>query len=287
MSVREFSAVEGSLMSSVPGAGALHRAVEPFAIAFDRVKPTRDTVIRGILSVVERGEIAPGQRFPPERELAKSMGVSRDTLREAIRALSQLGYVETRRGRYGGTFVCEDLPQELRAAPHSASSKAARHGPKPAFSQSTQDHDTQRNLAESPLLDQVAELVSTLRVVQIGAIIQLAAAHDLDNRVAALYEHQRQIAGSDVAFCRSEDARFHLTLVRLSGLKHLVDPTAEVWSQVVELLQQVPSTTCTRATNNDVHLRIAHALQERRVDDAVETERLHLATLEWVLRNEL
>lgn len=54
--------------------------------------------------VVER-TLAPGQKLPNEMELAESLGVSRATLREAIRTLSAQGVLEVRRGK--GTFVSE------------------------------------------------------------------------------------------------------------------------------------------------------------------------------------
>ena len=46
----------------------------------------------------------PGESLPPERELASKLGVSRDTVREAIKSLADAGYLVARRGRYGGTF---------------------------------------------------------------------------------------------------------------------------------------------------------------------------------------
>ena len=49
--------------------------------------------------------VAPGEKLPAERELAVQLGISRVTLREAIRALQDAGYLEVRRGRYGGAFV--------------------------------------------------------------------------------------------------------------------------------------------------------------------------------------
>src|SRR5262249_38570743 len=63
-----------------------------------------------MLPVIKLGLVARGDRFPPERELAGLLGVSRLTLREAIRALQQAGYVASRRGRFGGTFVTYEQP---------------------------------------------------------------------------------------------------------------------------------------------------------------------------------
>ncbi|RBO70570.1 FadR/GntR family transcriptional regulator, partial [Microbacterium sp. H6] len=62
-----------------------------------------DTVAR-LVQTIRLGVVAPGESLPPERELAASFGVSRDTVREAIRELADTGYLLPRRGRYGGTF---------------------------------------------------------------------------------------------------------------------------------------------------------------------------------------
>src|ERR1700712_782614 len=68
-----------------------------------------DTVGR-LLETIRLGGLEAGESLPPERELATRLGVSRDTVREAIRSLSDAGYLVSRRGRYGGTFLADDLP---------------------------------------------------------------------------------------------------------------------------------------------------------------------------------
>ena len=64
-----------------------------------------EETVERLLQAVKLGQVRPGERLPSERELAQQFGVSRVTLREAIRALAQEGYFESRRGRSGGTFV--------------------------------------------------------------------------------------------------------------------------------------------------------------------------------------
>jgi DNA-binding FadR family transcriptional regulator len=64
-----------------------------------------EETVERLLTVIKLGLLGPGQRFPPERELAAQLGISRLTLRDAIRELQQAGYVESRRGRFGGTFI--------------------------------------------------------------------------------------------------------------------------------------------------------------------------------------
>src|SRR5581483_9862673 len=62
------------------------------------------TVAR-LVQAIKLGMVIDGDRLPPERELAERLQVSRVTLREAIAALRDAGYLESRRGRSGGTFV--------------------------------------------------------------------------------------------------------------------------------------------------------------------------------------
>ncbi|WP_307101638.1 FadR/GntR family transcriptional regulator [Arthrobacter globiformis] len=58
-----------------------------------------------IKGLIRRGELGPGDRLPPERELAESLGVARVSLREALKHLQETGYIASRRGKTGGTFV--------------------------------------------------------------------------------------------------------------------------------------------------------------------------------------
>jgi DNA-binding FadR family transcriptional regulator len=71
-----------------------------------------EETVERLLTAIKLGFVKPGERFPAERELAAQLRVSRITLREAIRALQQAGYVESRRGRFGGTFVTWQVPRQ-------------------------------------------------------------------------------------------------------------------------------------------------------------------------------
>jgi GntR family transcriptional repressor for pyruvate dehydrogenase complex len=63
----------------------------------------RQRVVGRIVELIRTGNLRPGDRLPPERELVEIFAISRPSLREAMRALSTLGIVESRHG--GGTFV--------------------------------------------------------------------------------------------------------------------------------------------------------------------------------------
>lgn len=64
-----------------------------------------DRIARQILDLVAAERLRPGDRLPPERELASLLGVSRPSLREAVRSLKAQGYLDVRHGT--GVFVAE------------------------------------------------------------------------------------------------------------------------------------------------------------------------------------
>jgi DNA-binding FadR family transcriptional regulator len=70
-----------------------------------------EETVERLLTAIKLGLVGPGERFPAERDLAARLGISRLTLREAISELQQAGYVESRRGRFGGTFSIYTPPQ--------------------------------------------------------------------------------------------------------------------------------------------------------------------------------
>ncbi len=67
-----------------------------------------ERIAERIVTAIALGEFVPEQRLPTERELATMLEVSRSTVREALQRLQASGYVTTRRGRGGGTFVRTD-----------------------------------------------------------------------------------------------------------------------------------------------------------------------------------
>lgn len=76
-----------------------------------------EVVAQRLRRAIHLGELPPGSKLPPERILSERLGVSRITLREAIRVLEGEGYVEVGRGSRGGTTVRsgEMRPAEVRA----------------------------------------------------------------------------------------------------------------------------------------------------------------------------
>lgn len=63
--------------------------------------------MRAIKDAIFKGDFAPGQALPSEKELSVMLGVSRPVLREALRALQIQGFLDVRRGSRGGTYVTD------------------------------------------------------------------------------------------------------------------------------------------------------------------------------------
>ena len=78
--------------------------------------PVYGLVVDQLRRAIHNGSFVPGDKFPPERELSKQLGVSRASVREAIRVLEGEGYVETRRGASGGMVVLDRAQTEDRLA---------------------------------------------------------------------------------------------------------------------------------------------------------------------------
>lgn len=78
-------------------------------MAYQRVKQPKisDVIVERMEEMILEGTFKPGQKLPPERELAKQFEVSRPSLREAAQKLAAKGLLVSRQG--GGTFVADDL----------------------------------------------------------------------------------------------------------------------------------------------------------------------------------
>lgn len=75
--------------------------------------PLTEAAIERVRQLIATGELGPGQRLPPEAELAESLGTSRNTVREAVRALVTARVLDVKRG--DGTYVTSLRPELLLA----------------------------------------------------------------------------------------------------------------------------------------------------------------------------
>ena len=171
-----------------------------------------EETVERLLTVIKLGVVAPRERFPAERELAGLLGVSRITLREAIRALQRAGYVESRRGRFGGTFVTYTRP-----APDTGEVRRIA-------------------LAGSA---QLADALAYRMALETGAAQVLAAA-DGDRGRDVLLGRLAAVNGASPENYRRLDTLFHLAIAELTGSALLAAACADARMRLNDLLNAIP-----------------------------------------------
>ncbi len=190
-----------------------------------------EETVERLLQAIRLGVVGAGERLPSERELAERLGVSRVTLREAIRALSDAGYVESRRGRYGGTFVNDTLPGPPERSPEGK-------------------------------VDAVAfEDALCLRYVLETGAAEMAAARSLspaDRR--HLTGTLAEAAGADLEDYRRKDSRLHLAIAEVTASGSLTTAMADARTRVNQLLDRIPLLPPNLEHSNAQHEAIVDAI---------------------------
>lgn len=195
-----------------------------------------DTVQR-LLQTVRLGVVAPGESLPAERDLAARLGVSRDTVRDAIRALSDAGYLVARRGRYGGTFVSDEPP----AGAHPGSATPLDHEPIPTAA------EIEDVLGLRDILEPGAARAAASRTLS-------AADREL------LWSKMLENAASGVEDYRRTDSRLHLAIGELAGIPSLLPLLVENRSRVTALLDDIPLLERNIRHSNEQHERVVTAI---------------------------
>jgi DNA-binding FadR family transcriptional regulator len=191
-----------------------------------------EETVERLLQSIRLGVVGAGDRLPPERELSERLGVSRVTLREAIRALSDAGYVESRRGRYGGTFVNESLP----APP---------------------EHVGDGRKMDAAALE---DALSLRYVLETGAS-EMAAARSLTPADRAhLTDTLAEASTADLADYRRKDSRLHLAIAEVTGSGSLTTAMADVRMRVNQLLDEIPLLEPNLEHSNAQHQSIVDAI---------------------------
>jgi DNA-binding FadR family transcriptional regulator len=175
-----------------------------------------EEAVERLLAVIKLGMIAPGERFPAERELAALLGISRLTLREAIRELHGAGYVTSRRGRFGGTFVTYTRPAPDRA-------------------------ELRRIALEEG--DKLTDALTFRLAVESGAAEALASqfAGSPDPAVAGtLTARLADVNGASPEDYRRLDTLFHLSIADLAGSSLLAAACADARWRLNDFLNAIP-----------------------------------------------
>lgn len=218
---------------------------------------TFEEAVQRILQAIKLGAATAGQRLPAERELAKRLGISRVTLREALRALIDAGYVESRRGRSGGTFVT------YRPDEHPAAEPPSR----------------------SEVIGRLDDILMLRRAVEPG-VAELAAERPLEE--AARQRLSARLAevpanGARAAH-RMADARLHLAIAEVTGSAALVAAVADVQMSLGDLLAAIPVLATNIEHSHDQHRAIVQAILDGEPQQARTHMRAHVEATAALLR---
>ncbi|MDX3381572.1 GntR family transcriptional regulator [Streptomyces sp. V2] len=216
-----------------------------------------EEALEQILQVVRLGLVPGGERLPAERELAERLGISRVTLREVLKVLQDQGLLESRRGRYGGTFV---LPRS--AVP------------------GTGEAELRRRIAEVDIED----VLRFREVLEVGAA-GLCASHGLTGvQVSRLREALAGTHDAPLADYRRRDTLLHLTLAELCGSPSLTAQYAAVRAQVNDLLDCIPLLVRNLEHSQRQHEALVEAVLDADADAAREIMREHCGGTAALLR---
>ena len=215
-----------------------------------------------MLQSIRLGIVLPGEAMPPERELAVKFGVSRDTVREAIRSLTDAGFLVSRRGRYGGTFVSDLLPRGGYSGLDGVSV-----------------------LARGNALEIDIEDVLGLRdILEVGAA-RAAAGRELSEADRTMLRgHLAETRAASADDYRRFDSRLHLAIAEAAGTASLVPLIADNRTAVNDLLDRIPLIGKNIEHSNQQHDTIVAAIVAGNPQRAAEAMREHLAGSAALLR---
>ncbi|MDJ0463289.1 FCD domain-containing protein [Streptomyces sp. H27-C3] len=218
-----------------------------------------EEALEQILQVLRLGLVPAGERLPAERDLAERLRISRVTLREVLKVLQDQGLVESRRGRYGGTFV---LPRPDTPAGGSAGAELRRR-------------------LESVDVEDVLRFREVLEVGAAG----LCAAHGLtDEGVRRLRAALAATHDAPLDDYRRRDTLLHLTLAELAGSPTLTAQYAAVRADVNGLLDCIPLLVRNLEHSQQQHTALVDAVLDGDADGAREVMREHCGGTAALLR---
>ncbi|HTG47456.1 MAG TPA: FadR/GntR family transcriptional regulator [Actinomycetota bacterium] len=223
-----------------------------------RLRSGGEHVADRLVTAIALGEFVPGQRLPPERELAVTLGVSRTTVREAIQRLAAMGYVEVRRGRTGGAYVLEGMGPEAN--------EMIRRTLLPEWS-NLQHLLEFRQLVEPLIAKTAAERATPADAERIRA----ALAGYLD-------------AGTDREASRAADEAMHAAIATATGNPYLVSLSAQIRRQISLGFGAEPYSPEIRARAVKDHTALAEAVIAGKATTAVRVAERHFRLTETVMR---
>lgn len=218
--------------------------------AVDRL-PVYQVVTERLRHAIHIGTYLPGDKLPPERRLARQLGVSRMTVRDALRVLRTEGYISSTRGAAGGITVLDQGQDEKRLRPL-----------------------LRRRMAE---LDEAFEF----RIAVEGAAARLGAQRRTKGDLARLRQAYLELErGRETARFRAADNVFHLAVADAARNRFMREAIESVraltWMPIDQLIPNV------FASAHEHHAQILRAIEDR---DPEAAERAVVAHIQRAQRD--
>jgi GntR family transcriptional repressor for pyruvate dehydrogenase complex len=193
-------------MADVPGQRwQLDREAVASLLAPPPAVPVAVALADRIVTAIAVGEFQPGQRLPAERELSAHLGLSRNTVREALARVARLGMLHIRRGRNGGAYVTNQWTDQT--------ARSVRATLEPLWSELESAFDM-RKLVESLVAATAAE--------------RRTAADKREIR-AALVEYE---SADDLALAQRADLRLHNAVAQAAKNPRLIKLREDLLAEV-------------------------------------------------------
>lgn len=221
--------------------------------------PVTEDVILQIKEMIVTGLLTPGDRLPPENKLCQQLGVSRNSLREAIKALVAFRVLDVRQG--DGTFVTSLEPSILLEAVSFVADL----------------HD------DASILD----VFAVRRILEPAAVAQ-SALKISNEEIQQLNELMAQVATSSTADeLVKHDLMFHKRIVAAAGNEYLTSLLDSLSSSTVRarVWRGLTEDNAIKMTLNE-HQAIVDALQDRNAELAQALTTVHVSGVErWLRRS--
>jgi GntR family transcriptional repressor for pyruvate dehydrogenase complex len=212
---------------------------------------TLEETVERLGTAIRLGLLAPGDRLPPERDLADQLGIARSTLRQALMSLTESGHLIATRGRGGGTFVSSAPPLESARV-----ELGAGHW---------------------------RDVLDYRIAVEVGTVV-IAAERRQPEDLARLREHIEAMRDTgDFSAYRRADVFFHLGLAEAAQSARLLAAMTEVQGEMSELIGHIAHPAPVLARSNDQHAQLVRLLDRRDAFAAAQLVREHLKGTEQVL----